>query len=138
MTTRPWTEPSHVDALYESTILGREDHVTALIDMAERVLTSKVSDLVDRVDSGAVDVADVQWIVAQAVIRYIRNPGGLTQSSITEGAWTRSNSFAAAAAAQAGTGIAFTEDELDMLRPASSVPEGFGVVHQSLPRWRVP
>lgn len=138
MSTRPWTEPSHVDVLYESSVSGREPYVTALIAMAERRLTTLVPRLERRIGTGDVDVADVRDVVAQAVIRYMRNPGGLTQSSITEGAWTRSNSYAAAAAAQAGTGITFTDDELDALRPPGTLPAGLGVVHQSLPRWRVP
>lgn len=140
MTSRPWTEPSHVDAMYEASLVGREDYVTTLIGVAERKLAREVDDLESRLGAGSLDVEDVRDVVAQAVIRYIRNPGGLTQSSITEGPFTRSNSYAAAAAAQAGTGISFTEDELDGLRTDddTGLPEGIGVVHQSLPRWRVP
>lgn len=133
-----WTTPAYVDALYESSLVGREVYAQALIDMAERRLVKLVRGLRERIANGSVDLADVRDVVAQAVIRYMRNPGGLTQSSITEGAWTRSNSFAAAAAAQAGTGITFTEDELDALRPPGEMPDGIGVVHQSIPRWRVP
>lgn len=138
MSTRPWTEPSHVDVLYESSTQGREPYVSALIDMAERRLIRLVPRLEQRIVSGEVDVAEVRDVVAQAVIRYMRNPGGLTQSSITEGAWTRSNSYAAAAAAQAGTGITFTDDELEALRPPGVLPAGFGVAYQSIPRWRIP
>lgn len=138
MSTGPWTEPAHVGTLYELPITGREGHVTALIGMAERRLAKLVPRLAERIGSGAVDIEDVRDAVAQAVIRYLRNPQGLTQSSITEGAWTRSSSYAAAAASQAGTGITFTEDELDALRPAGATPDGFGVVRQSLPGWRVP
>ena len=139
MITDRWTEATHVDALYEGSIVGQETFVEAQIGAAERLLRGLVPRLAERVVSGEVDVVDVQNTVAQAVIRYLRNPGGLTQSSITEGAWTRSNSFAAAAAAQAGTGISFTETELELLRPVvSGPPPGFGVAHQSIPAWRVP
>lgn len=138
MIERPWTTPAMVDVLYESSTQGREPYVQALIDMAERRLIRLVPRLVERLDSAELDVAEVRDVVAQAVIRYMRNPGGLTQSSITEGAWTRSNSYAAAAAATAGTGISFTEDELAALRPPGTLPEGIGVAHQSIPGWRVP
>lgn len=138
MIPRPWTLPSHVDVLYESSTTGREPYVAALIDMAERRLVRLVPRLEQRLGSGELDIAEVRDVVAQAVVRYMRNPGGLTQSSITEGAFTRSDSYAAAAAAQAGTGISFTEDELDALRPADTLPAGIGVVHQSIPRWRIP
>lgn len=133
-----WTTPAYVDALYESSLTGREVYVQALIDMAERRLVKLVRGLAARIESGEVDLDDVRDVVAQAVIRYIRNPGGLTQRSITEGPWTRSDSYAAAAAAQAGTGITFTEDELEALRSPDELPEGIGVVHQGIPRWRVP
>lgn len=138
MIERPWTTPAMVDVLYESSTQGREPYVQALIDMAERRLIRLVPRLVERLDSAELDVAEVRDVVAQAVIRYMRNPGGLTQSSITEGAWTRSNSYAAAAAATAGTGISFTEDELAALRPPGTLPEGIGVAHQAIPGWRVP
>jgi hypothetical protein len=137
-TPESWTPVSYVDDLYEGSVTGREAHVQALINVAERRLVKLVRDLRERVDSGAVDLADVRDVVAQAVIRYMRNPAGLTQSSITEGPWTRSDSYAAAAAAQAGVGITFTEDELDALRAPGALPEGIGVIHQGLPAWRVP
>ncbi|GAA4845513.1 hypothetical protein GCM10023201_40980 [Actinomycetospora corticicola] len=122
---------------YEGVIpTAQETRIGTHIADAERLLRRRVPRLDERLAAGEVDVEDVKRIVAQAVIRYIRNPAGYTQRSTTEGPFSSGASYSAAALAAAGE-LRFSEDELDDLRsPADRL--AVGVAHQSLPGWRVP
>lgn len=131
-----WTTVEMVRARYEGQITTAQEPVIAtwLLD-AERQLVSRVPELDARITSGALDVGDVQRVVAMAVIRYLRNPGGVTQRSVAEGSFNQSTSYASGSTS---TGITFTEDELAALRP-SGAPAGFGIVYtRPTRRWGGP
>lgn len=120
-----WTTPAHIRARYEGLLSHDDTRLRTWIGDAERILAGRVPDLAARIASGAVDVRDVQRIVAGAVIRYLRNPGGLTQRTTGEGSFNRSESYAQPSGGSVAQGISFTADELADLRPAG-LPPGFG------------
>lgn len=124
-----WTSVEHVRARYEGRIGPEQERVVATwIGDAEAMLSGRVPGLAARVASGALAVADVQRVVAGAVIRYLRNPSGITQRTVGEGSFNSSTSYAASSTGTGG--LAFTEAELAELRPGGAVPAGFGVVYQ--------
>jgi hypothetical protein len=77
-------------------VLSTED--TAMVErrlaQVERMIIRRIPDLVDQIDAGALDEADVIDIEAEAVLRVIRNPDGVYSES--DGTYTYTKSAEAA------------------------------------------
>lgn len=109
--------------------------VDSLIEDAEGVLVDVIPSLADRVTAGEVSAATVQRIVAQAVLRVMRNPEGLTQFARTTGPYTSSGSRPAASALAE---VWFRPDEIAALSPADTASSIVRSARLGLPAWRIP
>lgn len=118
-----YATPQDVLDRYEGT--ASTGTVQKHLDDAERKLLGDLRragvDLVARVDAGDVDAADVEYVLASAVIRYLRNPEGYTFESAGDRSVSRGSN--------AGAGrIAFLPDELAQFMSAAARGLGWGTV----------
>lgn len=81
-------------------VLGRvlETEEVALVErrlaQVERMILRRVPDLLEQIESGDLDEADVRDIAAEAVLRVLRNPDGIISEG--DGSYTYTKSTAAA------------------------------------------
>lgn len=109
-----WVELSDVQGGYEKPIPQTWNaYVNHQIGRAERRLKRKLPQIEGWITTGCLDVADVKDVVIEAVLRVIRNPGGLQMEM--EG-----NYSAQMRADVAGGKLYFSDDELDQLRACAS------------------
>lgn len=100
--------------------LGRElagaaevDQVTAWIDDVEAMVVARLPDVLARVDSGVLPFAVFEAVVANAVIRKIKNPDGKQNERIDD--------YSYGLTAEAARGELFlTDEEWALLAPGSS------------------
>ena len=59
--------------------VAEEAQVEAWIEDLEAIVLQRVPDLQERIDSGAISSAIVRSVLCSAIIRVMRNPGGLRQ-----------------------------------------------------------
>lgn len=125
-----YADVADVTALYEGTVSTEgTPRVEALINYANAVLNTKVPSLSSRAvrDSNVADLA--RYVVANAVLRMLRNPGGYRTQTQTAGPFT---TYLSSDASDSGI---FLEEELKMLQPPARVARS---VYMKIPRWLVP
>lgn len=90
---------------------------TTLLEDGWLLLKGRVVDLEDRMDDEADLPAAVKRVLANAVIRVMKNPDGKRQESIDDYSWTRDNAVSAGE-------LYFTDAEMASLIPGGSVRGG--------------
>lgn len=143
-----WVGVASVAARYEGVLTPAQrvraatfirDAESTLRDRVPRIGDRIVADTIEPLPPGGLRFATVERVVCQAVIRALQPGGGLVaQRSAGEGPFNESKTFVVRNSGPERTGgVQFTDEELDDLREQNG-PAGFGVVHQSIPAWRVP
>lgn len=114
---------------------GSEAHVDYLIDKAERLVRSKVSNLSARLLAGSISEADVRDVVCDMVLRVLRNPDGYRYEAAGDYSYQRDLTVA-------GGTLVISQSELARLRgnlgQVTSVPVGDNALrhpHRRPPWW---
>lgn len=88
------------------------DLVSTLIADAEQVILSEYPAIQGRIDSGALPLARVTFVVTSMVSRVLRNPEGLTYWQQQTGPFGQARNFGTDS-----TGIYLTDNEIKLLAP---------------------
>lgn len=103
-----------VSARWRTLTTAEQAQATVFLDDAWRLLKRKVANLETRLDEGEADLEEnAVQVLAQAVIRKMKNPDGVRQESITIDDATRQRTLATQPEPGA---IYFTEAELESVR----------------------
>lgn len=131
MATNPAT-PMDIESRWRP--LSNEEEIVAstLLDDAWRLLNRSLPDLASRMDANpsTVDTGDVKMVLANMVIRVLRNPDGYRQESIQDYAYTFD-------VVTASGRLTVTDDELALLASAASDLSASGAF-SIVPTYRVP
>ena len=90
------------------------------------ILTTKVTDLEDRLTADEISTELVTAVVSGIVLRVLKNPSGLLTQSIDGYSYTRDKLMATGA-------LNPTDDELDLLRDADQQSGAFTIVPYGVP-----
>lgn len=107
-----------------------EQEVVALVVKAERRLLRRARSIPDRIKDGRLDVEDVADVVADMVLRVVKNPGGY--SSEQAGEFSYRIDWGAASGR-----IHVTKEDLQNLGIGGS-GAGLRPIRSSVPAWRLP
>lgn len=127
----PWVTPQQVRELAYGFAIGNDEleSLEPLIRHAERkILGRRNLQVKNRINAGTLDVETVQGVVADMVLRVIRNPAGVQ----SDGAGSVSTSYFRGAASGS---VELLEEDVEALAPT---PLKFGTVGVGIPAWRVP
>lgn len=104
----------------------------AQVDKAEAILNHKIPTLAARVTAGAIQLALVQGVICDMVLRVVKNPMSLRSFGIDDGQATIDNT--------ASTGLLYlSADEEALLVPPSTETTGaVRNVRLGVPSWRLP
>lgn len=132
----PATEPQYADFdLVRTYAYGMdipdefEQEVVALIVKAERRLLRRAPSIPSRIEDERLTKDDVADVVADMVLRVVKNPGGY--SSEQAGEFSYRIDWGAASGR-----IHVTKEDLQNLGVATTAPK-FGSIRSRVPRWRI-
>lgn len=96
---------------------AEEAQVTAWIEDLEAIVLQRVPDLRERIDAGTISEAIVRSVLCSAIIRVMRNPGGLRQRTESIDDYSLTETIDSSLSTGA---LYLTDEEWDLLLPVVS------------------
>lgn len=89
-----WTQPADITTRWlGTTSLPTDSQLDTLIGDAEDIISVTFSDIQARIDATTLPLERVVRVASNMVMRYLRNPDGMRQTSTTTGPFTNSATY---------------------------------------------